>query len=147
MSLRDWAANGWLQEHKATREEISDLFAVADRDLDDCETPGLSNDWRLNIAYNAALQLAVAVLAAEGFRAAREAHHYRVIQSLALTIGANAPAVALLDLFRKKRNLGEYQRAGVASQQEADEMVALAKRLRSDTEAWIKEKHREISPF
>lgn len=147
MSLKDWAANGWLHEHKATPEEIADLFAVADRDLEDCERPGLSSDWRLNIAYNAALQLGVAALAAEGYRAARDSHHYRVIQSLALTIGTTAATVILFDAFRKKRNIGGYERAGVVSKQEADEMVAFARNLRSDTEAWIKQKHPKISPF
>ena len=59
--------------------EIRELFAVADRDLADCEHPGLSADRRRNISYNAAQQLAKAALAAAGYRAAREAHHYRVV--------------------------------------------------------------------
>jgi hypothetical protein len=50
--------------------------------------PHLSPDWRLNIAYNAALQAATAALAAAGYRASREAHHCRAIQSLAFTIGS-----------------------------------------------------------
>jgi hypothetical protein len=68
-------------------QEISDLFAVADRDLEDCRTSGLSADWQMNIAYNASLQLATVALAASGYRASRDAHHYRVIQSLAYTNG------------------------------------------------------------
>jgi len=39
----------------------------------------------VNIAYNAALQAAAAALAAAGYRASREQHHYRVIQSLRQT--------------------------------------------------------------
>ncbi len=88
MSLQDWLRNGWLVEHKTSPAEIAELLAIADRDLADCQVQGLSPDWRLNIAYNAALQASTAALAACGYRAAREAHHYRVIQSLALTIGA-----------------------------------------------------------
>ena len=67
----------------------------------------------LAIAYNAALQCAIAALAACGYRASREAHHYRVIQSLPHTIGADAKLVAQLDAFRKKRNVGDYERAGL----------------------------------
>ena len=63
MSLKDWLKNGWLVEHKTSPQEITDLLGVMDRDLADCETPGLSPDWRLNIAYNAALQAATAALA------------------------------------------------------------------------------------
>ncbi len=56
MSLQDWLRSGWIVEHPADRQEIADLLGVADRDLRDALTPGLSADWRLNIAYNAAVQ-------------------------------------------------------------------------------------------
>ena len=56
MSLKNWLANGWLIEHKKSRQEIARLLEVVDRDLKDCRSPGLSSDWQLNIAYNAALQ-------------------------------------------------------------------------------------------
>jgi hypothetical protein len=66
MSLQEWFKFGWLKTHKTSRQEIADLFAVADRDLKACRTPELIADWRFNIAYNAALQLACAALAAAG---------------------------------------------------------------------------------
>jgi hypothetical protein len=40
-------------------------------------------------------------LAAAGYRATREGHHYRIIQSLAYTIGAEADLIAKIDGFRK----------------------------------------------
>jgi len=70
---------------------------VADHDLADCQAEGLSPDWHLSIAYNAALQLATAALAASGCRSYREAHHYRVIQSRGLTIGADQGLICQLD--------------------------------------------------
>jgi len=45
---------------------------LAERDLRECQAAGLSPDWRLAIAYNAALQSATAALAAAGYRAARD---------------------------------------------------------------------------
>jgi hypothetical protein len=144
MSLKDWLKNGWLVEHKTSRAEIADLVGVIDRDFDDCETSGLSADWRLNIAYNAALQAATAALAASGYRAVREAHHYRVIQSLAYTIGADRQLITQFDRFRKKRNIGEYDRAGTVSDQEAAEMVALTKNLRDDVYTWLRSYHPEL---
>ena len=93
MSLKDWQLNGWLIAHKTSPQEIADLLAVADRDLNDCKASGLSADWRLNIAYNAALQAATAALAACGYRAVREAHHYRVSQSLVYTIDLSPSVV------------------------------------------------------
>ena len=64
MSLRSWLDNGWLEVHQTSHQEISELLSIADRDLTDCESPGLSPDWQLSISYNAALQSATAALAA-----------------------------------------------------------------------------------
>ncbi len=82
MSLQDWLKSRWLIKHQTSRQEILDLLSMADRDLAQCRTPNLSPDCQLNIAYNVALQAATAALAAAAYRAAREAHHYRVIQCL-----------------------------------------------------------------
>lgn len=144
MSLKNWLDSGWLVTHRTSAREILDLLAVVDRDLKDSRAEGLSTDWRLNIAYNAALQAATAALAACGYRAAREAHHYRVMQSLAFTLGSSPDILAQLDRFRKKRNIGGYERAGAVSDLEADEMFTLAARIRQDVEHWIKNNHPEL---
>ena len=136
-TLENWLNNGWLVKHRTSRDEIAELFQVADRDLIDCRSEGLSPHWRLAIAYNAALRLAAAALAASGYRPAREAHHYRVIQSLRHTIRLDPSTVAQFDAFRKKRNLGGYERAWMVSDQEADEMIALARDLRRTVEEWF----------
>ncbi|MGB2930046.1 MAG: hypothetical protein WBB70_14170 [Desulfobacterales bacterium] len=49
MSLQNWLNNGWLTEHRTSSQEITALLGVADRDLTDCKTSGLSPDWQLNI--------------------------------------------------------------------------------------------------
>jgi len=144
MSLQDWHKAGWLTEHRTSPREIADLLGVADRDLADCQVAGLSADWRLTIAYNAALQTATAALAAAGFRAARDAHHYRVIQSLAHTVGADGALIAQFEQFRKKRNIGGYERAGSISDREAGEMTALARQLRQAVEEWLSSNHPEF---
>jgi hypothetical protein len=90
VSLADWQKNGWLKAHQTNRNEIAELMAIVDRDLAASKTPGLHNDWSFNIAYNAALQLATAALAASGYQAERANHHYRVIDSLGFTIGIDA---------------------------------------------------------
>jgi hypothetical protein len=43
-------------------------------------------------------------------------------------------------MFRKKRNISDYLRAGEVSDLEVKEMIALAKRLRNRAEEWIKAK-------
>jgi hypothetical protein len=130
--------------HRTSPAEIKELLGVADRDLAESQTPGLSPDWKLSIAYNAALQMATAALAASGYRAIGEGQHYRVIQSLSLTIGAKSGTVIRFDAFRKKRNISDYQRAGAVSSQEAEEMYALAKELKANVESWLRENHPEF---
>lgn len=137
MSLADWLTNGWLIEHETSRQEVQLILRLADRDLADCRNQSLSVDWRFNIAYNAALQCANAALAAAGFRAAKDAHHYRVIQSLKFTIGTEDKKIQKLDAFRKKRNISEYDHAGSVSMTELREMIGLADDLRKSVEAWI----------
>jgi hypothetical protein len=144
MSLQDWQKNGWLIPHQSSPKEIADLFAVADRDLAACQAERLGVDWSFNIAYNSALQSATAALAAAGYRAERDQHHYRVIQSLALTLGLDATVIKLFDAFRKKRNRTGYERIGEVSDQEATEMVQLARGLRQQVAAWIKQNHKNL---
>jgi hypothetical protein len=98
----------------------------------------------LAIAHNAALQAAAAALAASGYRASREAYHYRAIQSLRYTVEVSPSLVATLDKFRKKRNIGGYERSGTTSDQEAQEMVVLARDLRGVVEDWLRTHHPEL---
>jgi len=144
MSLKNWRDNGWLAEHKTSAQEITDLLAVSERDLKDSSAPGISPDWQLAIAYNAALQATTAALFASGYRAGREAHHYRIIQSLAHTIKAKPALINQLDKFRKKRNIGGYEAAGRISQQEADEMKKLAKNLCEQIIQWLHQHHANL---
>ncbi|RZB31926.1 MAG: phosphoribosylglycinamide formyltransferase 1 [Desulfobacteraceae bacterium Eth-SRB1] len=57
----------------------------------------------------------IARTAGVGLGAVREAHHYRVIQSLAHTMKADAGLIVLFDQFRKKRNISGYDHAGMIS--------------------------------
>lgn len=141
-----WLTNRWITTHQTTQQEIADLLGVAERDLADSEVPGLSPDWRLAIAYNAALQIASAALAAEGYRAAREQHHYRVIQSLAFTLKTDPRVIAALEAFRKRRNVADYERAGTVSIADADEITELTRRLYADLQAWLTAHHPNLVP-
>jgi hypothetical protein len=99
----------------------------------------------MNIAYNAALQAATAALAAAGYRASRDQHHYRVIQSLRETLSTDAQTVNAFDAFRKKRNAAGYDQAGLASDADAQAMRTLAQRLKTDVVRWLKAHHPELS--
>ena len=144
MSLQDWVQFGWLTKHQSSREEIKNLLGVVDRDLTESQAKGLGADWRFAIAYNAALQAATAALAAAGYHATRDSHHYRVIQSLEFTIKAEPKLIHRLDAFRKKRNLSSYEVGGTVSDGEAQDMYEDAGELRRTVERWIKAEHPEL---
>jgi hypothetical protein len=144
MSLADWKAAGWLVEHEPSQDETRALLGVIDRDLRDSAVVALSADTQLGLAYNAALQAGTIALAAHGYRASRERKHYVTIQSLASTIGADPAIVRKLDAFRKKRNIGDYERAGSTSAKEARELRHLAHELRAAVQNWLERHHPDL---
>ncbi len=42
MSLENWAKNGWLRPHKTSNQEIQNLLAIVERDLEDARQSNLS---------------------------------------------------------------------------------------------------------
>ena len=144
MSLQSWRQNSWLVEHATSPEEITNLLGLSDRDLAACQVEQLSADWRFAIAYNAGLQAATAALAAAGYRATRDNHHYRVIQSLEFTTAPDRRVIDTFDGFRKKRNISSYDLAGSVSDKEAGEILKLAISLRGDVERWIRATRPEL---
>jgi len=132
MSLENWLHDKLIVKHRPSAGEIAELLHICDRDLEKAQIIELGPDWRLSIAHNAAVQTAKAALAAVGYRARKEGQHYLVLQSLAFTVGTNPATIKQLDKFREKRNISDYERAGLVTEQEAEEMIALAKQLRDD---------------
>jgi hypothetical protein len=144
MTLQDWLRDGRLTKHTTSPEEIRDLKRAAARDLRDCRISDLSADWRFNIAYNAALRMATAALAASGYRASRDQHHFRVIHSLEFTVRADLGLIGLFDQFRKKRNIGTYEHPGAVSEHEVDQVLHLAEKVRDMVDAWLGTEHPEL---
>jgi hypothetical protein len=56
-------------------------------------------------------------------------------------LGADTGLINQFDQYRKKRNMGGYDMAGMISQKEADGMKALARQLRKEIDEWLR-KHR-----
>jgi len=138
MSLENWLNDKLIVRHRPSAGEVAELLHICDRDLEKAEIIELGPDWRLSIAHNAAAQAAKAALAAVGYRARKEGQHYLVLQSLAFTIKTDPATIKQLDKFREKRNISDYERAGMVTEQEAEEMIALAKQLRDDIEQWLR---------
>ncbi len=132
MSLKKWLENGWIVETRTTEEEITHLLEIADRDITAAQNEALPPEWQLNIAFNAVLQIATAALAGSGYRVATKSHHYHAIESLRYTTKASDDTVEQCQRFSKKRNVSSYERAGMVTQTEANELISLAKNLRAE---------------
>jgi len=147
MTLRQWAEYGWLRSHATSVQEISDLLAIADRDIADSGSGGISTDWQFGIAYNAALKLCTILLYAEGYRAGQGLQHYRTIQALPLVLGPERNNDAhYLDACRVKRNTVEYDRIGATSEGEVVELLEFVIELRADVLMWLRLKHPDLLP-
>jgi uncharacterized protein (UPF0332 family) len=143
MNLEDWKESGWLREHKTSAQEIKGIMALVERDITDAERKEISTDWRFNIAYNACLQLVTALLYASGYGAGRgESKHYRTIQALPLILGSEfVPVKDYLDSCRRKRNISEYDAAGMISEKEAEDLLTAARKLKDHVENWLERYH------
>ena len=144
MSLKQWADKGWLRPHTTSAEEIRNLLVMVDRNLKDA-SGNISADWKFSIAYNAALTLCNVLLYSEGYRAARESHHYRVIQSLQLTLGSEHRAdIDYLETCRRKRNIIEYEIPGTATEENVRELMDFVVHFKTIVTDWLSKKHPQL---
>lgn len=137
MTLETRLGHGWLKHHETSPQEIADLLAVVDRGLENAAVPGLTPDARIGLAYPSALAIGAAGLAALGYRAGKDRHHERVLDSLAHTIGIDPSRLAKFHRFRRIRNEMTYERVGTVTDREAMEFLALVGDLRLTLLAWI----------
>ena len=143
MSLKDWEKNGWLKPHKTSKQEIQNLLKIIERDLNDCRTASISPDWRFAIAYNAALQCCTIPLYFKGYMPTHgQSTHYRIIQSLALTLGSDfKETVIYLNACRTKRNISDYESTGTISETEVDELIDTTKELFQKVKSWLEKNY------
>ena len=147
MSFESWLEEGRLKRHKAARQEIASLAALADRRLADSRAAGVSAEGRFMLAYHAALALATAALHAAGYRTSSNlpGHHAVTVASLEFTMRADPRVVSTLDAWRKKRHRTTYDGAEV-SEHELRELISLVEKLQVVFAAWLRAEHPELGP-
>src|SRR5258708_31708355 len=118
VSLEKWAEYGWVKHEPSSWDAIRSLLTIVDRDLKDANVAALSEDRRFEAAFSAARTSANIALRASGYRTAVQAgHHIKTIESLELTIKADAKLIQRMKRLSKKRNATSYGSAGKASEQ------------------------------
>lgn len=82
MALENWFEQGKLLKHRATKEELSAIFGVIDRNFKDASIKGLSSDQKYILSYQAAFEVALALIKCHGYRPIKAGHHYIVKELL-----------------------------------------------------------------
>jgi hypothetical protein len=148
MSLEQWRQNAWLQRSDVTLPEIQQLFAVVDRELTDASVEALSNEGRFEHAYDAALQLCVIPLRSLGYRVPKgQSLHKRAIDSLRYTLGeSQAETSVCLERYSRARGRIVYERIGVVTQQDVEDLLSIARELRTEVIRWLRATCPELLP-
>ena len=146
MTLNNLLRIGKLKPHAADKAEIARLFESARRALADAGLEGLSSDARLDLAYRAIMQVALAAMLANGYRPATSepGHHQLLIQALPKTAGVAAERIRVLDAYRAARNLSDYRGVPVTDVV-AQECAAEAASILADVSAWIIAHHPNLA--
>jgi len=143
MTLENWHSAGKLKKHQTSKQEINDIFNLIERDLQDASLEDLSADRKFNITYNAAFQAGLSLIYCYGYKPAIESHHSLTWTALRDILGQeHLSVIDYLDRCRKKRNIADYDRAGVVSNKEAEELFKETKAFIE----FIKEKIRAEFP-
>lgn len=138
-------ANGSVNTHTTSRQEIENLRDLVNRDLKDAEIEGLSDDRRFATAYNAVLQLSKMAIACSGYRvSSNKVGHHRTTFEAVKNAVTSQDVENLADYFetcRRKRNLIDYDATEVASETEADELVKKGREFQTIIEDWISDNY------
>jgi len=108
MTLDNLSKIGRLKPHQPTRDEVARLLASADTALRDARLAGMSTTSRLDLAYKAIMQAALAALYGNGYRPSTNepGHQQTTIQALPKTVGLTAGRMTVLDGFRRASRPG-----------------------------------------
>ena len=97
---------GQLKSEPATEEEIAGLLQSGTVRLADAKNESLSQEYRFDLAYNAAHALSLAALRHAGYRSE---NRYLVFQCTQHTLDLASEHWRVLDQAHRKRNLAEYE--------------------------------------
>lgn len=135
-----------VERHETSKEELADLRSAINRNLRDAAIPQLSADSRFGLAYEGALLLAKMAIVCAGYRVKGQGAHHTSFMALKLALGAEINQTAnYLDRCRRKRNKLSYDAAGVATEQEAAELLAEVTAFEGTVEKWIAENYPHLA--
>ncbi|MFH1520985.1 MAG: HEPN domain-containing protein [Candidatus Micrarchaeota archaeon] len=122
MNLAELKRRGFIKPIPIDNVQIAELMKISERDVELAEElMQKSCDGALNLAYNAMLQAARALMFSYGYRPDSEYHHKATIEFIFAVFDNKHKSLAeTLDRIRSKRNVATYERTGAISKFEAE---------------------------
>jgi len=146
MSLDDMFRRGELERLPPTVGEIPALRRTICRRIEDAANSTNHPETRLEQAYTAILNCALAALRAEGARPVRGTRQrVHILQSLRFTVGVAAERLGYYHTLRSLRHRGLYEGFTNVSKSQAEEAVEEARWLQDRLEAWLVDRHPELT--
>ncbi len=129
-----------LEQVTPDSQAIGRLMTAAQRNIADAHVAQVSAENRFDAAYKAIMQLANAVLQANGYRTltSKVGHHMTMIQTLPQTVGLDTDSMIILDALRKQRNVADYS-GDIVPESAVAECITHAEKLYEVVNAWVKE--------
>lgn len=142
MSLKRLEEEKKIRKHHTSPKEVSDLFKIAERDLADSKADNISYDRKFTIAYNAILVLATILLYCKGYQSYGKGHHHIIFEAMKIILGKNYEELTdYFDNCRIKRNITDYDTAGMISEKEFKEIFEEAENFYSFVKRRVKEEY------
>jgi len=135
--------DGRIRPHRFRRRDLEGYMALAESRLPDADLAGMSTDVKYMLAYDAIHSAARAVMAAEGYRATHQpgGHHAAMFEFLErVADGRWQPQAEQFDDARKKRNKAAYERFGLVSDTEAEQLLEAARVFLAEVRDWLQSK-------
>ncbi len=124
---------------------IGRLLTAAARNIADAQVNAISAENRFDAAYKAIMQLANAVLQAQGYRTltSKPGHHMTMIQTLGQTVGLPRETIIALDALRKQRNVADYS-GDIVTPAAVEACLVQAQALQQEVMQWLKQHKPEL---
>lgn len=145
ITWKELLSNKDVKKHSTSKQEVANLLAVVERDLKDAALKGLSADRRFATAYNAALQLCKISIGCAGYLVSASAHHQKSFEYAEIAVGKKVnKLIAYFEYCRRKRNTLDYDKAGVVTKEEADELLEKTIEFKDIVIKWLKAQHKSL---